>query len=108
MLVQSLMAAYSKERRKFGGDFKLRIWVDVKHTMMFALSTILSFPELTYSYSEAFIVCLQHSEDSGPARGQLAAAGCTAATKAKGLALGASCYRDHYGTRHSLVRKLQM
>lgn len=75
---------------------------------MFAFSIILSFPELTYPYSDAFVVCLQHSEDSGSARGQLAAAGCTAATKAKSLALGASYYRDHYGTRPSLVRKLQM
>lgn len=79
-----------------------------KYKYMLAFSIILSFPELAHPYSDAFVVCLQHSEDSGSARGQLAAAGCTAPTKAKSLALGASCCRDHYGTRPSLVRKLQM
>lgn len=79
-----------------------------KYKSVFAFAIILSFPELAYPYSDAFVVCLQHSEDSGSARGQLAAAGCTAATKAKSLALGASCCRNYYGTRPSHVRKLQM
>lgn len=60
---------------------------------MFDFSQTLFFPELTYSFSDAFFVYLHHSKDSK---------NVLYATKAKSLAWGGSCYRGHNGTNPHL------